>query len=52
MLNTIASPTQESSSTSRGTRCSYKRGDDRVKAVQLFHQEWRKCQTKTRLSRG
>jgi len=36
MLNTIASPTQPSSSTSRGTVCSHKRGnDDRVTAVWL-----------------
>jgi hypothetical protein len=51
--NTIASPTQQSSSPSRGIPCSHKRGnDDRVTAVQLFHQEWRKCRPKARLSRG
>jgi len=44
MRNTIAYPTQESSSPSRGIPCSHKRrNDDRVTAVWLFHQEWRKC---------
>jgi hypothetical protein len=41
---TVAYPTQQSSSSSRGIPCSHKRrNDDRVTEVQLFHQEWRKC---------
>jgi hypothetical protein len=51
--NNIASPTQQSSLLSRYIPCSHKRGsDDRVTAVLLFHQEWRKCHPKTLLSRG
>ena len=41
--NTIAYPTQQSPSPSRGIPCSHKRGNEvRVTAVYLFHQEWRK----------
>jgi hypothetical protein len=53
MLNSTASPTQDSSSASRGIRRWHKRGnDERVTAVQLFHHEWRKCHLREPLSRG
>jgi len=53
MRNTIASPAQKSSLISRGIHCSIKRGKgDRVTAVQLIHQERRKCHPNTGKSRG
>jgi hypothetical protein len=46
MRKTIASPTQQFSSPGC-LHCSYKRGnDDRVTAIELFHQEWRKIRSK------
>lgn len=53
MRNAVASPTRQSSSPSRAIPCSHKRGNDaRGIAVYLFHQEWRKRQPTTCLSRG
>ena len=53
MRNTVASPTHHSSSHSRAIPCSHKRdNDDRLTAVYLFYQEWRKCHPTKCLSRG
>jgi hypothetical protein len=53
MRSTLSSPTHQSSSPSHALPCSHKRdNDDRVTAVYLFYQEWRKCHPTTCLSGG